>query len=982
MRVARTPVPIRRARASGFSGMIDDVGMIDDRELEASWTPPAAPVVDPLARHRAWSQVQRGLFARITAPIRLGRYLLVEQVGAGANGIVYAAYDPELDRRIALKLLSVREDCGAARLAEARAMARLSHPHVAAIHDVGEFEWAHLGVEPRPAQSGGPRGLYLVLEYVQGDNIATWVARTQPHWRRGLAMLMEIISGLAAAHRHGIVHGDIKPDNVLVDDNGRVKIVDFGLARLTAEDANPVGSREVGGTPRYMAPEQHRSSAANPATDQFSLCTLAIELLGRAPVFPHDSTEALATAKTRGELPPRPRAIPVWLWELLIRGLAPDPGQRFASLDALLAAIEKKSRQRRRFIVGLVLCALGAVGVAGISTLRHATEQRCRRDADRAAQLLSPQRRATLDAAFAGIGTPGALATWERARQHLEHYLESWATARQQQCRSATVDVELGLTPLAHGTLCLERRLDHIKGLLDSLERVDDRRLPGVLAATSSLPPLEPCRLEPSAAFTTRAPLPAPAQSDRALSARIAQVSTLTAMAHHETARELGREVVEQARHLDDPYTISAAERAYGVALSWVEEPDEARAALERAWQAGERANDPELVVRALAELAHVTGIALNQPRAAEHFVELGRALSGRTFVAPDATFELEYQHARVLESAGQFDDAERVFEKVLPLAPRLFGTASLRTSDILNHLGIAADNRDDFARAHELFRQVLDERTRVLGPAHPRTGVALANVAVTRRWIGSLDTAIDELGSAVITMEQGWGPDHRMVTWFRTTYGHMLLDAERNEAALTELQLAYEAASRTLPQGHASRLTAMIARAVSLTANNRAREAESIALEAAQGWAGLGNAARESEALIALANARRDQGDFDAALELYRRALELGASADAPLVTGLAHEEIGRTQLLLGQTDAAETSLAQAIVLHRRAGLSALFFARIDFALARARWGRDPAGAFELATAALATLERQGDVALETRKQLRAWLSARRPPN
>ena len=217
-------------------------------------------------------------------------------------GTVYAARDPLLDRRVALKVLhhpagvpDVRERI----LREGRALARLSHPSVVSIYDVGEEDGR----------------LFLTMEMIAGVTLGAWLRSERRAWRDVLAIFLQAGDALAAAHAAGVVHGDFKPDNVIVARDGRAFVMDFGLARLHVpglSERSPV----VAGTPRYMAPEQLEGRVATPASDQFSFCTVLREALERAS-------------------PPR------WLSSIALRGLERDPARRFTSMDALLAAARR-----------------------------------------------------------------------------------------------------------------------------------------------------------------------------------------------------------------------------------------------------------------------------------------------------------------------------------------------------------------------------------------------------------------------------------------------------------------------------------------------------------------------------------------------------------------------------------------------------------------------------------------------------------------
>jgi eukaryotic-like serine/threonine-protein kinase len=292
----------------------------------------------------------------LPATLADGRYVIRDLLGQGGAGAVYRAYDSQLGRPIALKIvrtsklaLGMPESMQARLLREARAMARVSHPNVVAVYDVGSI---------------GDR-VFVVMELVEGRTLASWQREQARSWREVVETFMAAGVGLAAAHRVGLVHRDFKPLNVLVGFDGRVRVTDFGLARPVAQidsnEATPSDSSHDGnsewtltmtgglvGTPRYMAPEQFRAGPADARSDQYSFCVaLFTALYGRHPFFPDGVKKPplreLAQLVTAGELiEPVPDAeIPSGILEVLRRGLSSDPGQRYPSMDLLIADVTR-----------------------------------------------------------------------------------------------------------------------------------------------------------------------------------------------------------------------------------------------------------------------------------------------------------------------------------------------------------------------------------------------------------------------------------------------------------------------------------------------------------------------------------------------------------------------------------------------------------------------------------------------------------------
>ncbi len=268
----------------------------------------------------------------------VGRYIIRESVGAGGMGAVYAAYDPELDRTVAVKLLHAGVD--EARLVrEAKALAKLAHPNVITVHDVGTY----VG------------GVFLAMEFVRGSTLKQWMRREARSWRDVVSVFVDAGRGLAAAHASGLVHRDFKPDNVLIGDDGRVRVLDFGIAGEVRKDARPTAPDLAGavedapltmsgvlmGTPAYMAPEQFLGTDTDERTDQYGFSVALWEALYGARPYQADTIAALAYEVWCGTLPDvRGRDVPAWLCRIVTRGLSSIPAQRYRSMNALLAEVD------------------------------------------------------------------------------------------------------------------------------------------------------------------------------------------------------------------------------------------------------------------------------------------------------------------------------------------------------------------------------------------------------------------------------------------------------------------------------------------------------------------------------------------------------------------------------------------------------------------------------------------------------------------
>ncbi|HEY0135569.1 MAG TPA: protein kinase, partial [Nannocystis sp.] len=353
----------------------------------------ASPGAPPLAHRLARAELKERLFGAPLESAHIGRYSILRRLGAGGMGVVYAAYDEQLDRKIAIKLVHPDRhdpDSRARTRREAQALARLSHPNVVQVYEVGEHEGQ----------------VYLALEFVQGRTLRTWQTEAPRRWQDTLAMYLQAGKGLAAAHARGLVHRDFKPDNVLVDDEeGRPRVLDFGLARVpgTSElspgtGGSPVTGDEsarlttpgtVLGTPAYMPPEQLAGGEADARSDVFSFCAALHEALHGVRPFTGEHRESLHAAILRGEVqrPARAAEVPAWLRDMVESGLAADPAARWQAMDPLLTALARGPARRRRRALLLAGCLTAAIVAVVIVLVARRDPQAAAVLDDRSAQV-------------------------------------------------------------------------------------------------------------------------------------------------------------------------------------------------------------------------------------------------------------------------------------------------------------------------------------------------------------------------------------------------------------------------------------------------------------------------------------------------------------------------------------------------------------------------------------------------------------------
>ncbi|HWB73914.1 MAG TPA: serine/threonine-protein kinase, partial [Nannocystaceae bacterium] len=399
-----------------------------------------------------------------------GRYLVMGALGKGGMGEVFTAYDPELDRKVALKRVQVetiaRADRRARLLREAQAMAKIRHPNVIAVFDVGQID----------------DEVFIAMELVDGETLRAWLRRE--HTTTAIVeAFLQAARGLAAAHELGLVHRDFKPDNVMVDRSERVQVLDFGLvASSVADSTRPdddasdmlTRSHATVGTPAYMAPEQHAGTGADELSDQFALCVALFEGLHGARPFRGETLHALATAVLAGAIvdPAQPRAIPRWLDRAVRRGLAVAPGERWPSMRELIAALEQglqaeRRSQRRWLVIGAVVLAGGAGALALAPD--HACDDATRPVDD----VWSTSTRERLSTAFSESPTPRGRSSWPAIDAAIEARAEAWRAGYRQVCEAARAGDRGAVERADRARVCLHGQTNALASALEVLAIAD-----------------------------------------------------------------------------------------------------------------------------------------------------------------------------------------------------------------------------------------------------------------------------------------------------------------------------------------------------------------------------------------------------------------------------------------------------------------------------------------------------------------------------
>ncbi|MEZ4361524.1 MAG: serine/threonine-protein kinase [Kofleriaceae bacterium] len=650
----------------------------------------ARPVLDDYVRDVMKAQVAAALFGA-AAVVKVGRYELRREVGTGGGGSVFVAWDPELAREVALKLIVAGSERLRARaLAEGQALAKLSHPNIVPVFDVGVID----------------ERVYLVMELIRGESLRSFAASHRP--KEIIAAYRQCGEGLAAAHAAKLVHRDFKPDNAVVGADGRVRVIDFGLA---IEDLRELAPALQGGTPRYMSPEQQRGEPLTAATDQYAF---AVSL-----------REALAPT-------------PAWLEGLLARARADRPDDRFPSMTALNAALARDPATvwRRRALVAVPL-ALGAAGyLAGYA--RDAEPPRCDGGPEALRSAWSPARQQAVVAHVAGLATPYTTVAAPQLGAGLEAYAGRWLTAYRDGC-VAHQRGELSAPAYDRRQSCLGGARTQFATLVGLAEQTPASKVEAIVRALPEL--ADPASCADLEALSTVAP-PSLAQAAGAaqLGERLDRARVLVASGADDVEGELAA-LVREARALGYRPLLAAALLAQGTAFvqRWKASP--AEAPLAEANQEALRSRDYASAVEAFARLAWARARRRDQPleAALEGLTQIEALAEGLPANGRFAQALLYNNLGSIQIAATHPEQARGHFQRSIELARGVTGPGAIELSAALQGLALVTD---DQRRRSALLAQRAELLHGRLGDEHPMTLTTKITAALTQ-----LDPAEARLG-------------------------------------------------------------------------------------------------------------------------------------------------------------------------------------------------------------------------------------------
>jgi eukaryotic-like serine/threonine-protein kinase len=903
---------------------------------------------DDLERDVARARARQGLLPDVEEPIRIGRYVVLRRVGEGGMGVVYAAYDPELDRSVALKLLrpaSGADPVGRERrlLREGRALAKLSHPNVVGVYDVGTYTRER----GREVEATTSRQLvFIAMELVDGATFGRWVEDEAPPWRTRLELMLQAGRGLAAAHAAGLVHRDFKPDNVMVGRDGRVRVMDFGLVYPHAIEVSsspevrqdngptkldpPMTARgAIIGTPAYMAPEQLLGLPADARSDQFGFCVTLWETLHGVRPFKGDTPVALAATMMDDMVPtvPAGTAVPAWLRRVIARGLAKEPTDRFATMDDLLAALaDDPARARRRW---LALAAVGVVaaGIFGANAWQHRQALAgCRDRASEIAEVWNDDQRAAVRTAILAPQLASGASTWARVEPRLDAYAQRWSELRERGC-VATVRGTRAPDLAARGDECLRERHDDLASVIDVLVAVERNTVHATVPLVDALAPLEPCDDDGWLARRRGRGEDIEQRSEVAdLRRELAHARAILAGGDARAALAWAEPVLVRADSLGGaPLRIDAMLVVARCAESSAD-AGRAVALYEGAFELAVETGDDEDATEALASLVAVNANALGRPEQAEVWARVATAFLTRSDVEEGLpTANVLIERGALHRVRGDYPAAEADFARALAIRERVLGPENLQTLVALGNVAVSQFDRSDYDAATATLEQVIAGRTRVLGPDHPQVARALMTLAAAKGVEQKYDEGIALLQRALAIEEQVSGVDSPGLVQTLHNLGTMHDYAGDYDAAIAAHRRELAICERGVPPDPLLLGRALAGLGSSLVGRGDANEALpylECALATLEPVVGPEHP-DVALCLEALGHAHDARGEHELALTLRRRVLAIREAAYGPdhHDTGTALSDLGETQLLIGDTDAALDSLRGAILINLRSG-------------------------------------------------------------
>ena len=669
-------------------------------------------------------------------PQQIGNYLLLDELGAGGMGFVYAAYDTQLDRRIALKLMHNRGRTASGRIRrEAQAMARLSHPNIVTIYGV---------------HSLSENDLAIAMEYVEGRSLTELLA-SEPRmdWMAVRSIFTQAARGLAAAHDAGLVHRDFKPGNLLVTDDGQAKIIDFGLVYAEQDSSPPFSPEDVSGeseesvkltnsgarigTPAYMAPEQFNGEPVDGRTDQFAFCLCLYEAVYGQRAFAVDTFEDLRKRVRAGQwiLPKRPDDVPRSVEDILRRGLSSAPERRFLSMRDVAAKLELATMSpplHRRRLFWWTAAALAAAMVLAAVMLRP-TAPACQPPKDAFAGIWSSKKQSEVRARILSSGQANAEDTWHRIATGLRAFVVSWLESHVAACEAARLDDERPYVHALRGA-CLNEQRDQFELLVKVLSETPPK---SAERAVDLVAGLSVRRCDDTSGLLA---LPTPESPERAeavaeVRRRLNTLEIVYLAGDHEGGLAASEDSLLKAEALGYAPVVAEAKYWQGRFLTGLQRYEQSVGLLETVYESALALNHLDLAADVSREVAEVVGLYQGEVKRALQWSRSARGLA-RLRDPGGVRDARSLQVLGMLQAlGGQSQDAQKALIRANGLLEAYYGPKHPYLIRVASDIGIACLSGGQFHKALEYFKRALQTATALYGDKQKRLSRSHLNVGL-----------------------------------------------------------------------------------------------------------------------------------------------------------------------------------------------------------------------------------------------------------
>ena len=747
--------------------------------------------------------------------VTIGRYLVLSLVGRGGMGDVYAAYDPELDRKVAIKLLRERagqsgQDSARTRLLrEAQAIAKLSHPNVVIVYDVGTYL----------------DQVFIAMEFVDGQTVGYWINAQPRAWQDVLRVFAAAGRGLAAAHEKDLVHRDFKPDNVMISADGQVRVMDFGLARLagrgplvgtplpaavanSSDEGTPdlMSTRELGGqaapsdgadralgagpltdkltqtgmmlgTPAYMAPEQFAEGQADASSDQFSFCVALYEALYGERPFTGKTIFELSAKVLRGIVRPAPpnTRVPPWIRKVLLRGLSVKPELRWPSLNALLGELEKNRAVagRRGFSAG-ASTKLADIWEAPAKGRRAMTPAK-----------------AAVKAAFLATGKHYAETTFENVNRILDRYAVEWTQMYVGACEATHVRREQSEEVLDLRMAALEEARHGLRALCQAFRAATPGVVENAVDAANALPSIARCAdidllravVKPPQDPTVRAAV-------ERLRGELAEIRTLLRVGRLSDGIKALDAVDAPVRQTGHAPLLAELMLALGNARLERQEMRAAARAYEDAVWTAELIRHDEVTAEAAAQLV---GVMASESRfeLGELWAKLAETILRRLGGRERLWGWLLNNRGGLCDLQGRLDEALDYARQAVAAKEKATGTDNADLGLTIGNMALYFGELGDLQQAAACNERSILILSNALGSEHPRTALIVINYSEILTRLGRFAEAREASSRALATFQRETAPDGIHVTLALIALAIAHLDDGQIEEALPLLERA-----------------------------------------------------------------------------------------------------------------------------------------------------------------------------------------------